>query len=138
VANIQLGAFGFEAVGALAGTGVGCLVLVLVPELSAWRYKPPAIGARNDASSRTEKQNEPSFSKAGCSPDTSDEQSSRPAPPSVQIFQFTRCAAAMFVGASGISHWWLPKSGCVALFPSSRRTIAMARLLLAPQHTACG
>jgi MFS transporter, putative metabolite transport protein len=36
--RLVLGAFGFQAVGALAGTGVGCLVLVLVPELSAWRW----------------------------------------------------------------------------------------------------
>jgi MFS transporter, putative metabolite transport protein len=36
--RLVLGAFGFQAVGALAGTGVGCLVLVLHPELSAWRW----------------------------------------------------------------------------------------------------
>ncbi len=36
--KLVLGAFGFQAVGALAGTGVGCLVLVLVPDLSAWRW----------------------------------------------------------------------------------------------------
>jgi MFS transporter, putative metabolite transport protein len=36
--RLVLGAFGFQAVGALAGTGVGCLVLVLVPDLSAWRW----------------------------------------------------------------------------------------------------
>jgi MFS transporter, putative metabolite transport protein len=36
--RLVLGAFGFQAVGALAGTGVGCLVLVLLPELSAWRW----------------------------------------------------------------------------------------------------
>jgi MFS transporter, putative metabolite transport protein len=36
--KLVLGAFGFQALGALAGTGVGCLVLVLVPDLSAWRW----------------------------------------------------------------------------------------------------
>lgn len=36
--RLVLGAFAFQAVGALAGTGVGCLVLSLVPELSAWRW----------------------------------------------------------------------------------------------------
>jgi len=36
--RLVLGAFGFQAVGALAGTGVGCLVLVMHPELSAWRW----------------------------------------------------------------------------------------------------
>ena len=36
--KLVLGAFAFQAVGALAGTGVGCLVLVLVPHLSAWRW----------------------------------------------------------------------------------------------------
>jgi MFS family permease len=36
--KLVLGAFAFQAVGALAGTGVGCLVLSLVPELSAWRW----------------------------------------------------------------------------------------------------
>jgi MFS transporter, putative metabolite transport protein len=36
--RLVLGAFGFQALGALAGTGVGCLVLVLVPDLSAWRW----------------------------------------------------------------------------------------------------
>jgi MFS transporter, putative metabolite transport protein len=36
--RLVLGAFGFQAVGALAGTGVGCVVLVLVPDLSAWRW----------------------------------------------------------------------------------------------------
>jgi putative MFS transporter len=36
--RLVLGAFGFQAVGALAGTGVGCLVLLLVPDLSAWRW----------------------------------------------------------------------------------------------------
>jgi MFS family permease len=33
-----LAAFGFQALGALAGTGVGCLVLVLHPQLDAWRW----------------------------------------------------------------------------------------------------
>jgi putative MFS transporter len=36
--KLVLGAFAFQAIGALAGTGVGCLVLVLVPDLSAWRW----------------------------------------------------------------------------------------------------
>jgi MFS transporter, putative metabolite transport protein len=36
--KLVLAAFGFQALGALAGTGVGCLVLVLVPDLSAWRW----------------------------------------------------------------------------------------------------
>ncbi|HEY4044260.1 MAG TPA: MFS transporter [Rhodopila sp.] len=36
--KLVLGAFAFQAVGALAGTGVGCLVLTLVPDLSAWRW----------------------------------------------------------------------------------------------------
>jgi MFS transporter, putative metabolite transport protein len=36
--KLVLGAFAFQAVGALAGTGIGCLVLVLHPELSAWRW----------------------------------------------------------------------------------------------------
>jgi len=36
--KLVLGAFGFQALGALAGTGVGCLVLVLDPELAAWRW----------------------------------------------------------------------------------------------------
>ena len=36
--RLVLGAFGFQAVGALGGTGVGCLVLSLVPELDAWRW----------------------------------------------------------------------------------------------------
>ena len=36
--KLVLGAFGFQAVGALAGTGVGCVVLILVPDLSAWRW----------------------------------------------------------------------------------------------------
>jgi MFS transporter, putative metabolite transport protein len=36
--KLVLGAFGFQALGALAGTGVGCLVLILDPDLSAWRW----------------------------------------------------------------------------------------------------
>jgi MFS transporter, putative metabolite transport protein len=36
--KLVLGAFGFQALGALAGTGVGCLVLVLSPNLDAWRW----------------------------------------------------------------------------------------------------
>jgi MFS transporter, putative metabolite transport protein len=36
--KLVLGVFAFQAIGALAGTGVGCLVLVLVPDLSAWRW----------------------------------------------------------------------------------------------------
>jgi putative MFS transporter len=36
--KLVLGAFGFQALGALAGTGVGCLVLIFVPDLSAWRW----------------------------------------------------------------------------------------------------
>ncbi len=36
--KLVLGAFGFQALGALGGTGVGCLCLVLVPELDAWRW----------------------------------------------------------------------------------------------------
>ncbi len=36
--RLVLGAFGFQALGALGGTGVGCLVLVLDPNLSAWRW----------------------------------------------------------------------------------------------------
>ena len=36
--KLVLGAFGFQAVGALGGTGVGCLVLSLLPELDAWRW----------------------------------------------------------------------------------------------------
>ena len=36
--KLVLGAFAFQAVGALAGTGAGCLVLSLVPGLSAWRW----------------------------------------------------------------------------------------------------
>jgi MFS family permease len=36
--KLVLGAFAFQAVGALAGTGVGYLVLATLPELSAWRW----------------------------------------------------------------------------------------------------
>ena len=36
--RLVLGAFGFQAVGALGGTGIGCLVLSLVPHLDAWRW----------------------------------------------------------------------------------------------------
>jgi MFS transporter, putative metabolite transport protein len=36
--RLVLGAFGFQALGALAGTGVGALVLTLHPDLSAWRW----------------------------------------------------------------------------------------------------
>jgi len=36
--QLVLGAFAFQAVGALVGTGVGFLVLSLLPELSAWRW----------------------------------------------------------------------------------------------------
>jgi MFS family permease len=36
--RLVIGAFGFQAVGALAGTGVGWMVLVMVPRLSAWRW----------------------------------------------------------------------------------------------------
>jgi MFS family permease len=36
--KLVLGAFGFQALGALGGTGVGCLCLVLVPNLDAWRW----------------------------------------------------------------------------------------------------
>ncbi len=36
--KLVLGAFAFQAIGALAGTGVGCIVLSLVPDLSAWRW----------------------------------------------------------------------------------------------------
>jgi putative MFS transporter len=36
--KLVLGAFAFQAIGALFGTAVGCLVLVLVPDLSAWRW----------------------------------------------------------------------------------------------------
>ncbi len=36
--KLVLGAFGFQALGALGGTGIGCLVLSLLPELDAWRW----------------------------------------------------------------------------------------------------
>jgi MFS transporter, putative metabolite transport protein len=36
--RLVLGAFGFQALGALAGTGVGALVLIVNPHLSAWRW----------------------------------------------------------------------------------------------------
>jgi MFS transporter, putative metabolite transport protein len=36
--RLVLGAFAFQAVGALAGTGVGYLVLLTLPEISAWRW----------------------------------------------------------------------------------------------------
>jgi MFS transporter, putative metabolite transport protein len=36
--RLVLGAFGFQALGALAGTAVGWLVLSIVPDLSAWRW----------------------------------------------------------------------------------------------------
>lgn len=36
--KLVLGAFGFQALGALAGTGIGSLVLVLSPNLNAWRW----------------------------------------------------------------------------------------------------
>jgi MFS transporter, putative metabolite transport protein len=36
--KLVLGAFGFQALGALGGTGIGCLVLVLSPNLNAWRW----------------------------------------------------------------------------------------------------
>jgi MFS transporter, putative metabolite transport protein len=36
--KLVLGAFAFQAIGALAGTGVGYLVLSTLPELSAWRW----------------------------------------------------------------------------------------------------
>ena len=36
--KLVLGAFGFQAVGALGGTGVGFLVLTLTPTLLAWRW----------------------------------------------------------------------------------------------------
>jgi MFS transporter, putative metabolite transport protein len=36
--KLVLGAFGFQALGALGGTGIGCLVLVLSPNLDAWRW----------------------------------------------------------------------------------------------------
>jgi MFS family permease len=36
--KLVLGAFGFQALGALAGTGVGSVVLIIDPALSAWRW----------------------------------------------------------------------------------------------------
>jgi MFS family permease len=36
--RLVLGAFAFQALGAIAGTGVGCLVLTVTPTLSAWRW----------------------------------------------------------------------------------------------------
>jgi MFS family permease len=36
--KLVLAAFGFQALGALGGTGVGCLVLIMFPELDAWRW----------------------------------------------------------------------------------------------------
>jgi MFS transporter, putative metabolite transport protein len=36
--KLVLGAFGFQALGALGGTAVGCLCLVLDPSLDAWRW----------------------------------------------------------------------------------------------------
>ncbi len=36
--KLVLGAFGFQALGALGGTGVGSLVLIIDPTLSAWRW----------------------------------------------------------------------------------------------------
>ena len=36
--KLVIAAFGFQALGALAGTGIGCLVLVLEPSLDAWRW----------------------------------------------------------------------------------------------------
>ncbi|WP_319468819.1 MFS transporter [uncultured Pseudodesulfovibrio sp.] len=36
--RLVLGAFGFQAIGALAGTGVGYLILMDVPDISAWRW----------------------------------------------------------------------------------------------------
>src|ERR1700733_10409966 len=36
--KLVLGAFAFQAVGALAGTGVGYAVLVIMPNLNAWRW----------------------------------------------------------------------------------------------------
>jgi MFS family permease len=36
--RLVLGAFGFQALGALAGTGVGGIVLIIDPRLSAWRW----------------------------------------------------------------------------------------------------
>jgi MFS transporter, putative metabolite transport protein len=36
--KLVIAAFGFQALGALGGTGIGCLVLVLYPALGAWRW----------------------------------------------------------------------------------------------------
>ena len=36
--RLVLGAFGFQALGALGGTGIGSLVLMLSPNLNAWRW----------------------------------------------------------------------------------------------------
>jgi MFS family permease len=36
--RLVLGAFGFQAVGALTGTGIGYAILTLYPELGAWRW----------------------------------------------------------------------------------------------------
>ncbi|MBV8358521.1 MAG: MFS transporter [Deltaproteobacteria bacterium] len=36
--KLVIAAFGFQALGALGGTGIGCLVLVLKPNLGAWRW----------------------------------------------------------------------------------------------------
>ncbi len=36
--KLVLAAFGFQSLGALGGTGVGCIVLLLDPHLSAWRW----------------------------------------------------------------------------------------------------
>ncbi|GLK86272.1 MFS transporter [Ancylobacter defluvii] len=36
--RLVLGAFGFQALGALAGSGVGYMVLVNLPDISAWRW----------------------------------------------------------------------------------------------------
>src|SRR6202041_3685901 len=36
--KLVLGAFAFQAVGALGGTAVGYAVLVLMPNLNAWRW----------------------------------------------------------------------------------------------------
>jgi MFS transporter, putative metabolite transport protein len=36
--KLVLGAFAFQAIGALGGTGMGCLVLVLDPDVGAWRW----------------------------------------------------------------------------------------------------
>ena len=36
--KLVLGAFGFQALGALAGTGVGSVVLIIDPTLTAWRW----------------------------------------------------------------------------------------------------